>query len=201
MKVIFNAFFRGIAIILPVVITIELLRWLLSTVETWLTPVIQLFLNQNWYIPGMAILSFIALCIFIGYTARVKVVAWVWSLPGKILLKIPGAGQIYGLIQELMEVMSGKNFAEESVVLVKLPQTDVELIGIVTKKGGIKGDQMSSIMTEEQLAVFIPMAYNVGGYTIIVPRSCTKNIDMQPAEALQLVLSGGLGKSSSPVKS
>lgn len=195
MKILLRSLFKGLGIILPLIITIELLRWLLVTVETRLAPVLETILHPDWYLPGMAIAFFVLVCVFIGFSSQWRSFSWLWALPGKIMMKIPGASQIYGIMQEFMEVMSGKNFADESVVLVKLPQSDVELIGIVTKKGGIKDDRMSSLMDEEQLAVFLPMAYNIGGYTIIVPRSCTRNIDMKPAEALQLVLSGGLGSS------
>jgi len=79
-----------------------------------------------------------------------------------------------------------------------LPPSDIELIGIITKQGGQSDDRMSALMQDDQIAVFIPMAYNVGGYTVIVPRSCTRNVDMKPAEALQLVLSGGLGSNKAP---
>lgn len=197
MRVVVRSLVKGLGIILPIVITIELLRWLLVTVETRMAPLLEMVLHRDFYIPGMAIIGFLIICIVIGFSARWRSFSWLWELPGKILLKIPGASQVYGILQELMEVMSGKNFADESVVLVKLPQSDVELIGIVTKKGGIKDDRMSSLMDEEQLAVFLPMAYNIGGYTIIVPKSCTRNVDMKPAEALQLVLSCGLGSSKS----
>lgn len=197
MRIVIRSLVKGLGIILPIIITIELLRWLLVTVETRMSPALELVLRNDFYIPGMAILFFLLICILIGFSARWRSFSWLWELPGKILLKIPGASQVYGILQELIEVMSGKNFADESVVLVKLPQSDVELIGIVTKKGGIKDDRMSSLMNDEQLAVFLPMAYNIGGYTIIVPKSCTRNVDMKPAEALQLVLSGGLGSSKS----
>ncbi len=82
--------------------------------------------------------------------------------------------------------------------MLKLPPSDIELIGIITKQGGQSDDRMSALMQDDQIAVFIPMAYNVGGYTVIVPRSCTRNVDMKPAEALQLVLSGGLGSNKAP---
>ena len=65
----------------------------------------------------MAIIGFLIICIVIGFSARWRSFSWLWELPGKILLKIPGASQVYGILQELMEVMSGKNFADESVVL------------------------------------------------------------------------------------
>ena len=200
MKIIIKSLLTGLAIVLPLIITIELLRWLLLTVETGLAPVLQLVLPGSWYWPGMAILAFVLLCIVIGYSTRWSGFNWLWQLPGKIMLKLPGTSQIYGMLQDIIELMSGKNFADGSVVMVKLPGTEIELIGIITKQGGQADDRMSSLMQDEQLAVFIPMAYNVGGYTIIVPRSCTRTIDMKPAEALQLVLSGGLGSSKAPGK-
>lgn len=197
MKTIVKSLLTGLAIVLPLIITIELLRWLLLTVETGLAPLLQLVLPGSWYWPGMAILAFMLLCIVIGYSTRWSGFNWLWQLPGKIMLKLPGTSQIYGMLQDIIDLMAGKNFTDGSVVMVKLPSADIELIGIITKQGGQADDRMSSLMLDEQLAVFIPMAYNVGGYTIIVPRSCTRNLDMKPAEALQLVLSGGLGSKAS----
>ena len=201
MKIIVKSLLKGLVIILPLVITLELLRWLLHTVETVLTPVLQLVLPERWYLPGMAILAFILVCIAVGYSSKWPNFNWFWQLPGKVLMKLPGTKQVYGMLQDIIDLMSGKNFTDGSVVMVKLPSSEIELIGIVTKHGGQPHDRMSSLMQEEQLAVFIPMAYNVGGYTIIIPRSCTRNIEMKPAEALQLVLSGGLGNTKAPGKS
>lgn len=201
MKIVVRSLLKGLAIVLPLIITIELLRWLLTTIESVLAPVVQLVIPASWYLPGTAILCFVIACAVIGFSSRWAGVNWLWQLPGKVLMKLPGSKQIYGMLQDLIDVMAGKNFSDSSVVMVKLPSSEIELIGIVTKQGGQAEDRMSSLMQEEQLAVFIPMAYNVGGYTIIVPRSCTRSLDMKPAEALQLVLSGGLGSSKAPGKS
>ena len=198
MKVLVRSLLTGLAIVLPLIITIELLRWLLQLVEGSLAPLLQLVLPASWYIPGMAILGFVLLCIVIGYSSRWAGIHWLWQLPGKILMTLPGSKQIYGMLQDIIDLMAGKNFADGSVVMVKLPPSDIELLGIITKQGGQAGDRMSELMQDDQIAVFIPMAYNVGGYTVIVPRSCTRNVDMKPAEALQLVLSGGLGSSKVP---
>jgi len=200
MKIVVRSLLKGLAIVLPLIITIELLRWLLTTIESVLAPVVQLVIPASWYLPGTAILCFVIACAVIGFSSRWAGVNWLWQLPGKVLMKLPGSKQIYGMLQDLIDVMAGKNFSDGSVVMVKLPSSEIELIGIVTKQGGQAEDRMSSLMQEEQLAVFIPMAYNVGGYTIIVPRSCTRSLDMKPAEALQLVLSGGLGSSKAPGK-
>lgn len=189
---------RGILIILPIVITIELVRWLFMTVDGWLAPAWEAVLPERRYVPGLALLSFLLICVLVGFTAYSRNGARLWRWPGWVLMHIPGVSQIYGLVQDVFELMAGNNFEAESVVMVKLPNSEIELIGIVTKKGTDKGDKIADLMNDEQLAVFLPMAYNVGGYMIMVPKSCTRNLDMRPAEALQLVLSGGLGKSKAP---
>uniref|UniRef100_A0A486XH31 Putative exported protein n=1 Tax=Rheinheimera sp. BAL341 TaxID=1708203 RepID=A0A486XH31_9GAMM len=198
MNIVVRSLFTGLAVVLPLIITIELIRWLLQLVETSLAPLLQVVLPAAWYLPGMAIISFILLCSVIGYSSRWSGFNWLWQMPGKIMLKLPGTKQIYGMLQDIMDLMAGKNFTDGSVVMVKLPASEIELIGIITKQGGTASDRMSALMQANQLAVFIPMAYNVGGYTVIVPRSCTRNLDMKPAEALQLVMSGGLGSSKAP---
>lgn len=189
---------RGLFIILPIVITIELVRWVFMTIEGWLSPSLETFVPPHWYIPGMALIAFLGLCILIGFTAYSRRGARMWRIPGRVLASIPGINKIYGIIQDLFEVMSGENFEDESVVMVRLPNSEVELIGIVTKRGTEENDRIADLLGEEQLAVFLPMAYNVGGYMIMVPKSCTRNLDMKPAEALQLVLSGGLGSKKAP---
>ena len=112
MKIIIKSLLTGLAIVLPLIITIELLRWLLLTVETGLAPVLQLVLPGSWYWPGMAILAFMLLCIVIGYSTRWSGFNWLWQLPGKIMLKLPGTSQIYGMLQDIIDLMAGKNFTE-----------------------------------------------------------------------------------------
>lgn len=189
---------RGLFIILPLVITIELVRWLLMTLEGWLSPTLEQVVPAHWYIPGMALLCFLALCALIGFSAYSRRGAKLWRIPGKILASTPGVSKLYGIIKDLFEVMSGENFEDESVVMVKLPNSDIEMIGIVTKKGTEQNDKIADLLDDEQLAVFLPMAYNVGGYMIMVPKSCTRSLSMKPAEALQLVLSGGMGSKKPP---
>lgn len=198
MKRIGRALAQGLFLILPAVITLQLIHWALVAVESSLSPALQTIVPEHLYFPGLAIITFLIICILIGFSASWRNFNWAWQLPGRVFMKIPGVSQIHGLVQDIFEVMSGDNFEEESVVMVKLPNSEVELIGIVTKHPGVHGDKISELLDEDRIAVFLPMAYNIGGYMIMVPKSCTTNLDMKPAEALQLVLSGGLGKSKAP---
>ncbi|MDN7125430.1 DUF502 domain-containing protein [Pseudidiomarina terrestris] len=191
---------KGLAILLPIIVTIALVRWLLVTVETWLSPIWLAVLGESFYFPGLAFISFLGIAVFIGFSARWRFINRIWTLPGVIINKLPLLSSLYGTVNDVFEMMSGKNFARESVVMVTLPGGDVKLIGIITKKSGEPGDRLSECLDEDYVAVFLPMSYNVGGYMVMVPRSCIEHLDMSPADALQLTISGGLGKKSSTAK-
>lgn len=185
---------RGLTILLPLVITIALTAWLLTTIETWLSPVWIAILGENFYFHGLAFISFLLVAVLVGFSARWALVNTIWSLPGKIMGRMPVLRTLYSTVTDVFDLMSGTNFTDESVVLVTMPGSDIRLIGIVTKKSGDADDQLSKLLDDDHIAVLLPMSYNVGGYMVIVPRSAVEPLDMSPSEAMQLTISGGLGK-------
>lgn len=185
---------RGLTILLPLVITIALAAWLLTTIETWLSPVWIAILGENFYFHGLAFISFLIIAILVGFSARWAFVNALWSMPGKVMARMPVLRTLYSTVTDVFDLMSGTNFTDESVVLVTMPGSEIRLIGIVTKKSGDDADQLSKLLDDEHIAVLLPMSYNVGGYMIIVPRSAVEPLDMSPSEAMQLTISGGLGK-------
>jgi len=197
MKTTLQYLFKGLAILLPIVVTFALLQWLLVTIENWLKPIWITLVGEPSYFPGLAFISFLGVALLIGFSSRWNFIDSLWQIPGKLINRLPLLRSLYGTINDVFEMMSGKNFAEESVVLVTLPGSNIRLIGIITKKSGIKGDRLSELMKEDQVAVFLPMSYNVGGYMVIVPGDCVESLTMKPADALQLTISGGLGKNQS----
>ncbi len=185
------AFFRGLMVLLPVVISIQITIWVFKTMEAWLSAPLKVVLGSA-YFPGMAIILIVVLTALIGFSSRWPAADFFWGLPGRILERLPVLKQVYGALKEVMDIMGGKKFAEESVVMVELPGTETSLIGIVTvnKKGN--GNTIASELNDDQIAVYLPMSYQVGGYTLIVPKKYTRPLDLSPADALQLVLSGGV---------
>jgi uncharacterized membrane protein len=47
------------------------------------------------------------------------------------------------------------------------------------------------------VAVYLPMSYQVGGYTLLVPRSSLTPVEMSREEAMKFILTAGL-KTASP---
>lgn len=194
MKRVIHYLLKGLTILLPLVMTVALVHWFLVTIETWLRPIWESILGTNYYFPGLAFLSFLVMALIVGYSARWRFVNKMWQLPGSIMEKMPLLRSLYGTINDVFDLMSGKSFSDESVVLVTLPGADVKLIGIVTKRSGEENDRLSAMLDDDHIAVFLPMSYNVGGYMMIVPRTSVETLEMSPADAMQLTISGGLGK-------
>jgi uncharacterized membrane protein len=185
------AFIRGLFVILPVVISIQLTVWMFTTVESWLAPPLKEVLGAA-YVPGMALILVAVIITVVGLSSRWAIADFVWGLPGRLLERLPVLKQIYGTLKDVMEIMGGKKFEDEAVVMVELPNTEVRLIGIVTVRKKGNGNTIASELDDEHIAVYLPMSFQVGGYTVIVPKKYTRSLDLSPADALQLVLSGGV---------
>lgn len=44
----------------------------------------------------------------------------------------------------------------------------------------------------DQVAVYLPLSYQIGGYTLLVPRSAVKPVDMSLEDAMRFTLTAGL---------
>jgi uncharacterized membrane protein len=194
MKSLTQSFLLGLTILLPVMLSIQLVIWFFGTAEGWLKPLWVSVVSEEYYFPGLAIVSFVALVTVIGISARLPVVSQLWSLPGKLLQRLPLVHYVYNMINDFLDLMAGKNFSDQSVVWVTLPGESVKLIGIVTNQGGDSNSKLSALLDHEEVAVFMPMSYQAGGYLVVVPKSSVKEIDMAPGEALSLIMSAGLGQ-------
>jgi uncharacterized membrane protein len=102
------------------------------------------------------------------------------------------------VVRQLTDLVSGKsNNPGGSVVLVKLPDADAQVFGIVTRP--IDGTQPEWLPPDHEM-VFVPMSYQVGGFTFILPRAELQVIDMKPGEALQMIIMGGMVQPKHPEK-
>lgn len=75
--------FKGLAILLPIVVTFALLQWLLVTIENWLKPIWITLLGESSYFPGLAFISFLAIALLIGFSSRWNFIDSLWQLPRK----------------------------------------------------------------------------------------------------------------------
>jgi len=108
-----------------------------------------------------------------------------------ILNRLPLVKSIYSAIKDFMGYFSpdGEE-AMRKVVLVRLPGQAFELIGFVTREDFSR--LPIQLTVDDPVAVYLPFSYQIGGYTLFLPRSCLTPMDMSFESAMKLVLTGAV---------
>src|SRR5690606_40034905 len=89
MKRVIQYLLKGLTILLPLIVTLALVHWFLVTIETWLRPFWEAILGNRYYLPGLAIVSFMGIAMLIGFSTRWRFVNYLWALPGRIMERMP----------------------------------------------------------------------------------------------------------------
>jgi uncharacterized membrane protein len=188
MKTLSQIFLRGLATILPVSLTIYLVYWLAVSSERFLGNLIQRLLPVDYYWPGMGLLAGIALTFAAGLLVRAWVVRTVWSWGERLLESIPLVKTVYTGLRDIFSFASGDRSRQGlgQVVRVTLPG-NLKMIGFVTSESpSWRRD------AEQHIAVYVPLSYQIGGHTLLVPPDMLEPLDMKVEDAMRLVLTAGM---------
>ena len=188
-----RTFLSGLAVVLPIVITIAVLAWLVTTAEALLGAVMRAILPGDAYPRGLGLLAAIGLIFAIGVLMEAvyfrRLMGWIEDL----LNRIPLVKTVYSAVRDLMSLFSKAGTRKFSkVVLVKFPGTEAKLIGFVTI------EDFSGLPVAPgagQVAVYLPMSYTIGGYTVFLPRECLTPLDMGLEDAMRFVVTAGMSRS------
>jgi uncharacterized membrane protein len=179
-----SAFGRGVAVIVPIVITIWVLNGLFNAVDGIISPIFDRVLGQH--IPGLGFITMIVLILILGFLSRNLIGKAMGKIFERIIFSIPLARTIYGTMKDLMQI-GGKGKSFRQVVLIEYPRQGLWTIGFVTNEITIAPSN------EETISVYIPNPPNpTSGVFILVPRASAKVLDMTVEDGLKLVLSGGM---------
>jgi uncharacterized membrane protein len=182
-KRLYKYFFRGLLAVLPLALTIYLLMLFLGWVESlalWLfRPLIGSF-----YIPGMGLLLGVGLIVGIGALlskAEVRDALAFIELP---FTKLPVVKSIYSSLKSFSDYFApGRKAGDQQVVVLRMPDSEIEIVGLVTRRSF--ADLPPGFLPGERVAVYLPMGYMIGGYTVFVPASWVTPLDMSVEEAMR----------------
>jgi len=184
-------FLKGLAIVIPAALTLAILWWLARGAERLLGGLLSGFLPTGWYVPGMGLLAALAITILIGLLTHVILFQRLFAVGDAILNRLPLVKSIYSAIKDFMGYFSpDSKDAMRKVVLVRLPGQDFELIGFVTREDFSRLPVEFTV--DDPVAVYLPFSYQIGGYTLFLPRSSLTPIDMSFEDAMKLVLTGAV---------
>jgi uncharacterized membrane protein len=185
-----SALLRGLVVVLPIGFTFWLLWWLGSTAEGALRDVILLVVPPENYVPGMGLVAAFVLLIAAGSLFNALLVQHALAAWERLIERIPVVKTIYGASRDFMKLLpAGRRRRDLSrVVLARFG--DARIIGFVTRDDA---SELGIVPSELGLvAVYFPMSYQIGGYTVLVPRASIEPLDLPVETAMRMVLTGGL---------
>jgi len=186
-------FLQGLAVMIPAALTLAILWWFARGAEQVLGGLLTGFLPEGWYVPGMGLLAGVAITMLVGLLTHVILFQRLFALGEAILNRLPLVKSLYSAIKDFMAYFSPDNKAAmNKVVLVQLPGQAFELLGFVTREDFSRLPVQLSV--DDPVAVYLPFSYQIGGYTLFLPRTCLTPVDMSFEEAMKLVLTGAVAR-------
>lgn len=183
MKKFWQYFLRGALSLLPFGLTLYVLFIFLKWSESTFAGPFTGFLGEA-YIPGMGLLFGVALICFLGFLISHEVMGKVFSFIEVPFKNVPIVKSIYSAVKNLADYFSPDgDHTSRQVVLVRVPQIDVQMIGFLTRSD-LKDFPKDENKTD-RVAVYFPMSYQIGGYTVFVPRAWITKIDMPVEVAMR----------------
>jgi uncharacterized membrane protein len=184
-------FLKGLAVTIPVALTIAIVWWLASVAERLLGGALVEVFPEGWYVPGMGLVSSLVLVFVVGLLSHVYIFQKLFEWGEKLFNRLPGIKTIYSAIKDFMAYFSdggGDTFSK--VVMVKIPGQPLELLGFVTREQF--DDLPLSPSADDPVAVYLPMSYQIGGYTLYLPRSALTPVDITFEQGMRLAVTGGI---------
>ena len=191
MKQITRTFFTGLAVTLPVVATVYILVWLALATESTLDGLLRFVLPHVAYFPGMGVVLGVVLVFLVGLLMRAWVVRKIFGWTEALMYRVPLVKTVYGALRDFMNFLSRpQEQGLRQVVLVRLGDADLRVMGFVTRddRAGLPPGMSEPGM----IMVYLPMSYQIGGYTVLVPRASVQPVDMSFEEAMRFTLTAGL---------
>jgi uncharacterized membrane protein len=179
----------GLAVVLPLLVTYLLLRFLFESLDGLLDPIIQGLLGRR--IPGLGFLATVAIIFLIGTLTTNIVGRKLVAMTEGLLLRIPLVKNIYGASKQLFDALTlpGKGAFRE-VVMLEYPRPGLYALGFIT---ATRAEGFQDLVGEKTVNVFIPTAPNpTSGFFLVVPEKSVIPVPISMEEALKLIVSGGL---------
>jgi uncharacterized membrane protein len=195
--------FAGLLVLVPLIITLWVLDWVVTTLDQTLN-----ILPATWqpdhllgtHIPGLGVLFALLVVLSIGALASNfignKLVHW-WHA---LLHRIPVVRSIYSGVKQVSDTLfSEKGNAFRKALLVQWPHEGMWTIAFLT--GEPVGDVLRQLQaqpggasaTDEFCSVFVPTTPNpTGGYFVMVRKSACVELQMSVDAALTYIVSMGV---------
>ena len=176
----------------PTALTLAILTWMFDVLEETFREPVEALIGSAWYFPGLGILVALALTLIVGVVVNTWMIRSLHTWGESLLKRIPLVKTLYGAILDMVSLFEGSR--RKGGRVVRLEIQGLNLIGIVMRDAF--DDLPEGLGKDDEVAVFLPLSYQIGGFTVMVPRSQLVPIDMPVDQAIRFAATAGMpGKS------
>ena len=196
MRRLWNTFLKGLAAVLPLALTVFVVFWLAKTAESVLGGPLRALLPADQYWPGLGLLVAFLLILFVGLLVDAYIVRRLFRYGESILARIPIVKTIFGAFKDFSRFLpaGGKGRDLKRVVLWRFGTA--QMIGFVTEEQ--LNPKLFGPDNADLVAVYFPMSYQIGGYTMYLQKDELRETELSVEEAMRLVLIGGVSSQHPP---
>lgn len=194
-RALLNYLIKGLLIVLPIALSIYIVIWAVTTVDSWLNVNNILGVDPRTgasrNIPGLGLSMVIALILIAGIFVTNFVTEPMYNWFTRWMNRLPGLNFIYSSIKDLTEAFVGDEKKFNHPVLVEITG-DIKRIGFLTQ------NDLANIGLPGECVVYFPFSYSFAGQVCVVTKDKVKELNMSAAEAMKLVVSGGVSHITPP---
>ena len=176
----------GVLIMIPVVVTFLLLRFVFQSFDELLEGPLDRFVD---YTTGMGLAALVIVIYLAGLFTTHVLGRRAIQMGHDILGLIPIVSTVYRTARQATEVFSAVNNPQErfsAVVLVEFPSHKLRSIGLVT--GRLKDQDGTPL-----LAVYMPTSpFPTSGFLVVMPEDQVIPTDMAVDDAMKAIISAGI---------
>ncbi len=188
-------FLTGLLVVVPVAMTLLVVRWLVRFMDGLLFTVLPEALRpEELYgipVPGIGLIATLLLILLIGVLAANIFGRSLVTFSERLVDRIPVVKGIYTLFKQVSDtVFKRDRGAFRKVVLIEYPRKGIWAVAFVT---GVSEGEVQEVTEKRLVNVFVPTTPNpTSGFYILVPDDELIELKMTVEEAFKLIISGGM---------
>ena len=181
-------FLSGVLVVVPVIITFLVLRFLFQTVDGILGPYLGQFLG--YYHIGLGVLVTLLIILLAGVLTHNLIGSELYRIADQLLGRVPFIRPIYaGSKQLLASLTSGEKGSFQQAAIIEYPRSGLYSLCLISQRIRL----MIEDGEKEYCVCFIPSTPTpVTGMTVVVPADEVQVIDLSIEEAMKFFMSGGV---------
>lgn len=184
-----SIFLKGLFTLLPIALTVSLLTWVVRSLENSFGDILTAMMPTRFYVPGLGLVLAVSAILVTGVLVENYLAGSFLKRFEEFLKRAPVIRTIYSPLKDLTDLFSrtkGPDQAQQVVFVRTAP--GIESMGLVMRDNF--DDLPKGSVPSGKVAVFIPLSYGFGGFTVVVDRDAVRDAGLPAERALQLAITG-----------